>query len=98
MSTVLRGYERREGQFTQKDTGEVIAYDNIMLHYTSDDRDEITGLFCGSIKCKSGSFKLVGADKLDDLIGKPVLMVMDLTEKTPTVGALYLDPTGGNAS
>ena len=97
MSTVLRGYERKEGQFARSDTGEVIAYDNIMLHYTSNDREEVTGLYCSSIKCKSGSFKIVGAKSLDELINKPVLMVMDLTEKTPTVGALYLDPSGDEA-
>lgn len=95
MSTVLRGYERKEGQFVNEKTGEMITYDNILLHYTSNDREEVTGLYCGSIKCKSGSFKLVGANNLDELIGKPVLMVMDLTDKTPTVGALVLDPSGG---
>ena len=95
MSTVLRGYEQRKGQFVIEKTGEVKEYDNMMLHFTSDDREEVTGLFCGSVKCKSGQFQLVGAENLDQCINKEVMFVMDMTESTPTVGSIVLVPDKG---
>ena len=95
MSTVLRGYERREGQFLIEKTGEVKQYDNYMLHFTSDDREEVTGLFCGSVKCKTGQFQLVGANTLEECIDQEVMFVMDMTESTPTVGAIVLVPSSG---
>ena len=95
MSTVLRGYERREGQFVIEKTGEVKQYDNYLLHFTSDDREEVTGLFCGSVKCKTGQFQLVGANTLEECINQEVMFVMDMTESTPTVGAIVLVPSSG---
>ena len=98
MSTVLRGYERREGQFLIEKTGEVKQYDNYMLHFTSDDREEVTGLFCGSVKCKTGQFQLVGANTLEECINQEVMFVMDMTESTPTVGAIVLVPSSGGGT
>lgn len=90
MATVLMGYENKAGQFTNRETGELIAYDNYVLHFTSDDREEVKGWFCGSIKCKSGTFRIIGADTIDECLGKEVLMVMDMTASTPTVGSIVL--------
>lgn len=98
MSTVLRGYERKEGQFVIDKTGEVKEYDNTLLHFTSDDREEVTGLFCGSIKCKTGQFQLMGAENLDQCLNREVMFVMDMTESTPTVGAIVLVPDKGGKS
>lgn len=89
--TILKGYEHKEGSFTNKATGELVEYDSYILHYSSDDREEVTGEFCGNIKCKAGSFKVVGAKDLDALIGKPILMVMDMTATTPTVSEVRAD-------
>ena len=89
MATILRGYERKQGSFTNKQTGELIEYDSYTLHLTSDDREEVTGLFCDHIKCKAGTFKVHGAASLDDLIDHEVILAMDLTSSTPTVNAVY---------
>lgn len=87
--TILKGYEHKEGSFTNKATGELVEYDSYVLHYSSDEREEVTGEYCGNIKCKAGSFKVVGAKDLDALIGKPIVMAMDMTAATPTVNAVY---------
>lgn len=76
-------------------TGEAKEYDNYMLHFTSDEREEITGLYCGSVKCKTGQFRLIGAETLDECINREVMFVMDMTESTPTVGAIVLVPDEG---
>lgn len=89
MATVLRGYEHKEGTFTNKQTGELITYDSFVLHVTSDDREEVTGLFCDHLKCKAGTFKVIGADGLDDLIDREVILAMDVTTASPTVNAVY---------
>ena len=89
MATILRGYERKTGSFTNKATGELIQYDSYTLHLTSDDREEVTGLFCDYIKCKAGSFKVIGAPDLDHLLDREVILAMDLTASTPTVNAVY---------
>lgn len=100
MSTVLRGYERKEGQFLVEKTGEMREYNNFVLYFTTDDREEVVGLFCSKIKCKVGSFKLIGAEKLEDALHKEVFLMLDPTANpdSPVCQGLYVVPTSGTKS
>lgn len=87
--TILKGYERKQGNFTNKVTGEVIEYDNIVIHYESDEREEVQGFFCGSAKCKAKGFKIYGAKDIHELLNKEIILAMDPTANAPTVNAIY---------
>lgn len=86
--TILKGYERKTGSFTNKITGENIEYDNYVIHYVTDEREEVTGWYAQNIKCKAKSFQIVGAKSIDDLLEKEIMIVMDPTAATPTVKAI----------
>lgn len=50
------GYELKKGDFTNSETGEVIAYDNVTLHCVSDEDSMVDGCSCYSLKVKRKFF------------------------------------------
>ena len=99
MSTVLRGYEHSQGQFTDKKTGELVDYENFKIHYTTDERKEVAGLYCDHIKCKGDSFKLVGVDTLDEALNREVLLMWDPTSdpEKPVCAGVYVIPVASKS-
>lgn len=84
----LVGYERKTGSFPNKETGEIINYDNYELYYTADadEKPGVVGMFCDSAPAKADKLKITGAKSLDELIGQPVVLVQDLTAKVDEYG------------
>ena len=84
----LLGYENKAGDFTNKQTGELIQYDNYVLHFVTDERTEVKGLFCGSAKTKREKLQFMGFKTLDDILGKEVIFGFDMTGGTPVVNRI----------
>lgn len=82
----LIGYLRKQGNFTNKDSGELVAYDNIELYFTSNEKPDVKGLYCDSAKAKTEDLKVINAKDLDAAIGKEVYLITDLTKKTDEQG------------
>ena len=82
------GYERKQGSFVNKETGEKVEYDNVELYVTGDatEKPGVVGMFCDSFPAKMEKLKITGAKSLDELIGKPVILVQDLTAKVDEFG------------
>lgn len=78
----LVGYQQKKGNFTQKETGELVEYDNTELYYTTDEKSEVKGVYADSAKAKTEQLKIIGAKTLDDAIGKEVYLIVDVTTRT----------------
>lgn len=96
MATILLGYENSNGSMTDKRTGELIQWDNMIIHVITNDREEVVGWFCDHIKCKTKNVNVLGADKLQDLINQPVYLQYDITAKEPTISAVIAAPQEPN--
>lgn len=77
---VLIGYEKRQGSFTSKDTGEMIDYDNIIIHVTDEfEAGKGKGLQANTLKMKREEAKRIfGSEEPDDYIGKQIQLVYKL--------------------
>ena len=84
----LVGYERKQGSFVNKETGEKVEYDNYDLFCVADaaEKPGVVGMFCDSYPAKADKLKITGAKSLDELINKPVVLVQDLTAKVDEFG------------
>ena len=82
----LLGYEEKKGSFTNKDTGEVVEYHNIDLHYVTDEKEGIKGYFCDCATAKAADLTVRGAKDLDGALNKEVYLLHDLTAKTDKDG------------
>ena len=84
----LVGYERKQGSFVNKETGEKVEYDNYDLFYVADaaEKPGVVGMFCDCVPAKADKLKITGAKSLDELINKPVILVQDLTAKVDEFG------------
>lgn len=82
----FKGYEEKKGSFPNKQTGEVIEYHNYVLHYVTDEKTGVKGVFCDNVDAKADNFRLVGVKTLDEAIDKEVVLVADLTQKTDNEG------------
>lgn len=96
MSTILMGYENNAGTMTDKRTGEMIQWDNMIVHVITDDRAEVSGWFCDHIKCKTKNVDVIGAESLEALKYKPVYLQYDITAKEPTISAVIAAPWSGS--
>ena len=86
----FKGYERKQGAFTNEKTGERIEYDSYQLHFLTDERQEGTGMYCDHMKC-SPDVQFYGFKTLDDIIDKEVVFGLDVTsEKTPKINKIIL--------
>lgn len=96
MSTILMGFENNAGNMTDKKTGELIEWDNMIVHVMTDDREEVSGWFCDHIKCKTKKVDVLGADSLEALKYKAVYLQYDITAKEPTISAVIAAPFKGD--
>ena len=92
MATILMGHENSNGTMTDRKTGEVISWDNEIIHVMSNDRAETTGWYCDHLKCKSKNVTVIGAGSLDELLFRPVYLQYDITAKEPTISAVIAAP------
>lgn len=82
----LFGYEEKKGSFVNKDTGEQVAYHNYVLHFGTDEKEGIHGMFCDNVTAKADNFVIKGAKDLDAAIGHEVDFAFDVTAKTDENG------------
>lgn len=82
----LMGYEEKKGSFTNKDTGELVQYHNIDLHYVTDEKEGVKGLFCDSARAKAADLQLKNCKTLDDALNKECYLIADLTAKVDEEG------------
>lgn len=73
--TKIVGYIRKTGEF-EKD-GKKIAYDNFNVFYTTDENAKVVGLGVGECKCPVSKLRILGADSLDDCIGRDCSLFVD---------------------
>ena len=89
----LIGYERKQGSFTHKDSGEIVEYDNYELFYVTDEKrsDNMKGLFCDSARAKVADLKFSGCKNIDEALNKEVYFIVDLTAKADENGRARLN-------
>lgn len=80
------GYQQKEGNFPNKETGEIVEYKNTDLYFVTDEKEGVTGLSAIVSKAKSDELKLIGAKSLDEALNKEVYVITDLTAKTDEKG------------
>ena len=83
MTTIFEGYERKAGSLTSERTGELIDY-------TVEGAEGVTGRKTGEAKIKTSKLTVHGVKTLEELIGKPVILALDTTSKSPMVTDIYL--------
>lgn len=106
---ILRGVERIKGsmptgkQVVNPKTGElvdeIVNYDNYLLHYQSDDRDKVVGVYCDNVKASADKLTVIGADSVEAALNKQVVFGYDVTARAdlqgkikPVVTSLYVLP------
>ena len=90
MKTVFEGYERKAGSMVSERTGEQIDYDNHVIYFTVEGAEGVCGKKTGEAKIKTKKLCIHGAQTMDELIGKSVILAMDPSAKVPTVSDIYL--------
>lgn len=67
------GCEYKVGVFDPKDgSGKTIAYDNVVLHYTSSNNPNVIGTECSQLKIKREQFGKVCKVSAEELVGKDI--------------------------
>ena len=87
----LVGYERKTGSMPNKQTGEVISWDNYVLHYITDERPEVKGVYADNVTAKADSLQLTGCKTIDEALNKQVMFGMDMTAKVDAEGKSKLN-------
>ncbi len=82
----LIGYQQKKGNFTNKDTGELVEYNNVELFYCTDEKPGVKGLFCDSARAKMDDLKFTGCKSLDEALNKDCYLIADLTAKADEEG------------
>ena len=82
----LIGFTQKKGNFTNKDTGELVEYDNTELYLLTDEKEGVTGLMPIVARAKSDQLKIINAKNLDEAINKEVYAIVDMTNKTDENG------------
>lgn len=77
----LIGYERKTGNMQDTKTGELIEWDNYLLHYVTDERPEVKGLFADNVTAKVDGLQILNAKSIDEALNKQVMFAIDMTSK-----------------
>lgn len=85
------GYERKQGQFPNKETGEIVKYDNYELYYVTDEKDNLKGLFADGARAKAEELQIIGAKDLDEALNKEVYLISDLLAKPDENGRVRVN-------
>lgn len=64
------GLEFKSGTFVEKESNRSIPYDNVVLHYMSNQNPNVVGTECGQLKIKREQFSKVCALPAQELIDK----------------------------
>lgn len=104
MATKFIGFQRKNGSFTSKETGERISYDNYDLYFITGGVPDVVGYYPSDFKkIKGGDLrKILGYDtnagddvvlkRLHDMINQDVMMsVINLDDKAVLTGLLLVD-------
>ena len=87
----LVGYQEKKGNFTNKETGEVVEYHKYDLFYITDEKPEIKGFFADSASANAKDLRIRGAKTLDECLNKEVYLIADLTARTDENGKARLN-------
>ena len=101
MITIFYGYQRKDGSFSREGTGELINYDNTTIFYVVKDAPGVVGDMTGKAKISTKNLHIYGAQTLDELDKKPVVLGIDPSSDpaNPRVTDIYLlSALGGTAA
>lgn len=91
MATKIIGIEHKEGSFTNEKSGEKVTYDNYVLHYLTDERPNVKGMYAGHASVKTDKVQLKGFTNIEDILDHYVIFGFDMTATTPTINKIILD-------
>lgn len=83
---ILRGFKRKSGQMVNKDSGELIKWDNYELYFETDEDKDVVGIKPLIQAARAVDLQVMGAASLADLIGKPCFVMHDMDVKTDENG------------
>lgn len=103
MATKFIGYKRKNGSFTNKDTGELVEFDNYDLFFITGSVPDIVGYYPSEYRLKGNVIRQVlGFDSsagdsdvlslLHDMINQEVLLNVLNVDDKPVVTGLALVP------
>lgn len=67
------GYQYKQGIF-EDDKGKSVPYDNILIHYVSDNNEAVYGLEAQSLKLKRSDFLAICDVAADSLIDRELIL------------------------
>jgi hypothetical protein len=82
----LVGYERKTGNMVDTKTGQLIEWDKYILHYLTDERPEVKGMFADNVEADPKKLQFMGCKTIDEALGKQVMFGTDMTAKTDANG------------
>lgn len=99
--TKFIGYKRKKGSFTNKDTGEVVAYDNYDLYFITGNVPDIVGYYPSEYRVKGNAIcQVLGLESktgdniilncLCEMLNKEVLLSVLNVDDKPVVTGLGL--------
>lgn len=83
---VLKGFKRKVGQMVNKDSGELIKWDNYDLYFETDEDHDVVGIKPLIQAARAADLQVMGAASLEDLLGKPCFVMHDMDVKTDENG------------
>lgn len=86
----LIGFLKKEGNFLNKDSGEMIEYNNTELYLITDEKEDVVGLTPIAAKAKTEELQLIGAKDLNEALNKEVYPITDLTAKPDENGRMRM--------
>jgi len=83
---VLVGFKRKVGQMVNKDTGELIKWDNYDLFFESDEDKDVSGVKPLIQTARAADLQIIGAESLEVLLKRPCFVLHDMDVKTDENG------------
>ena len=87
----LIGFQVKKGNFTNKDTGELVEYDKTELYLITDEKEGVKGFMPATASAQNDTFKIIGVKTLEEAINKEVYVITDLTAKPDENGRMRLN-------
>lgn len=102
--TKFIGFKRKNGNFTNKDTGEVVTYDNYDLYFITGNVPDIIGYYPSEYRVKGNVIRQVLGieaksgddfifDILYDMLNKEVMLSVLSVDEKPVVTGLMVIPS-----
>lgn len=102
--TKLIGYKHKKGSFPNKETGEIVEYDNFDLYFITGNVPDIVGYFPSEYRVKANVIRQILAidsktpesdvlNILHDMINKDVMLsVLSVDDKPVVTGLMLFNP------